>query len=120
MEIHKHDNPAPINIEPALVSLNNNTIPIILVNVSTESIEIGDYQLSTRASPIPKNNRTVLVEVTDTDDASDGQKIDGSNSDDAGKGEEPGTLEKRVAKVTADFEEDHDDSIELKGEGDTQ
>ncbi len=103
-----------------MVSLNDNTIPVILVNVSTESIEIGDYQLSTRASHIPQNNRTVLVEVTDTDDANDEQKIDVSNNDDEGEGKETGTLEKRVAKVTADFGENHDDSAELKGEGDTQ
>ncbi len=53
LELHKTDNPAPIKVEPALVSLNDNTIPVILVNVSTESVELGEYPLKTRASPIP-------------------------------------------------------------------
>ncbi len=57
-----------------MVSLNDNTIPTILVNVSTESIELGNYQLKTKASPIPQHDHTVLVEVRDTEEGGNEQE----------------------------------------------
>ncbi len=75
LEIHKNDSPAPIKVEPALVSLNDNTIPVILVNLSTECIELKNYQLKTKASPIPQHDYTVLVEVNEGEEEVGQKKV---------------------------------------------